>query len=52
MIGRLMNVEPLVEWELAGETCPSATLSTTNPAVIWPANDFNILGSAITEFVG
>jgi hypothetical protein len=34
----MMSVEESVEWELAGETdvleenCPSATLSTTNPA--------------------
>jgi hypothetical protein len=27
----MMSVEHLVEWELAGETCPTATLSTTNP---------------------
>jgi hypothetical protein len=33
----MMNVEQLVDWELAGETeilektCPSANLSTTNP---------------------
>jgi hypothetical protein len=36
----MMNMEQSVEWELAGETkcseqtCPSVTLSTTNP--IWP----------------
>jgi hypothetical protein len=27
-------VEQSVEWEFAGETCPRATLSTTNPT--WP----------------
>jgi hypothetical protein len=31
---RWVIVEQLVEWRLAGETCPSATLSTTNPN--WP----------------
>jgi hypothetical protein len=30
----MVIVEKLVEWRLAGETCPSATLSATNP--IWP----------------
>jgi hypothetical protein len=36
----MVTVEQLVEWRLAGETevaektCPSATLSTTNP--VWP----------------
>jgi hypothetical protein len=37
----MLSMEQSVEWELAGETevlgektCPSATLSTTNP--IWP----------------
>jgi hypothetical protein len=36
MIGRLINMEQLVEWKLAGEpeileeNLPSATLSTTN----------------------
>jgi hypothetical protein len=29
-----MWVEHSMEWELAGEACPSATLSTTNPT--WP----------------
>jgi hypothetical protein len=28
------DMEQLVEWELAGETRPSTTLSTTNPT--WP----------------
>jgi hypothetical protein len=27
----MVIVEKLVEWRLTGETCPSATLSTTNP---------------------
>jgi hypothetical protein len=30
----MVIVEQLVELRLAGETCPSATLSTTNPT--WP----------------
>jgi hypothetical protein len=30
----MVIVEQLVEWRLAGETFPSATLSTTNPT--WP----------------